>query len=123
LKRGERWVQVAELRDLPPGQVRRGAAAGRILALVNLDGAVHAVDAVCPHRGGPLDQGSLWQGKLECPWHHFRYDLETGANTYPANVYPEDLPGLQTQVGPVRVYPVRVEEGRVYVRLPVEAGG
>jgi 3-phenylpropionate/trans-cinnamate dioxygenase ferredoxin subunit len=114
----EDWREVARLCDLPEGAVRRIEVAGRTLALVKAEGVVRAVSAVCPHQGGPLDQGTIWQGTLECPWHHFLFDLETGANVYPANVYPQDMPQLRAQLRPVDVYPVRIEDGRVLVKLP-----
>jgi 3-phenylpropionate/trans-cinnamate dioxygenase ferredoxin subunit len=117
---GTGWIEVASLARLPRGEPCRVETHGQVLVLVNRNGQVHALSAVCPHRGGPLDQGRVWDGTLECPWHHFRYDLASGANVYPANVYPEDLPGLQEQLAPVNVYAVRVEDGRVFVRLPLE---
>ncbi len=111
------WVEVARLEELSPGGIKRVEAAGQVLALVSLGGNVHAVSAVCPHRGGPLDKGRIWDHKLECPWHHFLFDLATGANIYPANVYPADLPQLRAQLTPLTVFPVRVEEGRVLVKV------
>lgn len=115
---GARWVAVARVSDVPPGQVRRVEAEGRALALVNLEGRYYALDAVCPHQGGPLDEGKLWHGTLECPWHHHRYDPATGRNVYPANVYPDDLPQLRPEMEPVRAYPVEVRGESVYVALP-----
>jgi 3-phenylpropionate/trans-cinnamate dioxygenase ferredoxin subunit len=103
---------------LPPGQVRRVEVEGRVLALVNRDGQFYALDAVCPHQGGPLDQGELWRGALECPWHHFCYDPATGANLYPGNVYPSDLPQLQSQLRPANVYTVRVRGDEILVAVP-----
>ncbi len=114
---GGQWVQVARLEELPPGGIKRAEVAGRVLALVNLEGAVYALNAICPHQGGPLDQGRFWEGKLECPWHHFLFDLQTGANVYPANVYPEDLPQLRAQLRPLKLFPVRVQDGRVLVKM------
>lgn len=114
---GNHWVEIAALADLPPGKVARAEVAGRVLALVNVEGVVHAVDAACPHQGGELDQGTLWQGKLQCPRHYFLYDPATGANVYPANVYPDDMPELRSQLAPLKVFPVRVENGRVFVQL------
>lgn len=119
-----RWVWVARAGDISPGQVRRVEAEGRVLVVVNREGEFYALEAVCPHQGGPLDQGQLWQGALECPWHHFRYDPATGANLYPGNVYPPDLPQLQAEVGPVRTFPVEVRGEELFVALPkvTEAG-
>jgi len=82
---------------------------------VNHEGRFYAFDAVCPHRGGPLDQGEIWRGTLECPWHRHRYDLATGANVYPRNVYPDDLPDLQAELHSARTFPVKVQKEIVYV--------
>ena len=119
-----RWVRVARVEEVPPGEVRRAQAEGRRLALVNLDGRIHALDAVCPHQGGPLDQGQLWRGALECPWHRFCFDPATGRNVYPSNVYPDDLPQLQAELNPAIVFPVEVRDGEVLVGLadPVVPG-
>jgi len=111
------WIEIARVEDVPLGAVRGVRANGRMLALVNVDGAIHALDGVCPHLKGPLWQGAIWHGQLECPWHHFRYDPATGRNTYPANVYPDDVPQLQEQVAPVCTFAVRIEDGKILVRL------
>jgi len=120
---GRVWQDVAGVADVPPGQVRGVHVAGRALALVNLDGKVHAVSAVCPHQGGSLDQGRIWDGKLQCPWHNFLFDVTTGANAFPANVYPKDMPGLRLQLAPLEVYSVRTEQGRILVQLELEEAG
>ena len=112
---GGEWVEVARFAELPPGKIQRVEAAGRVLAVVRLDAKVHALDAVCPHQGGPLDKGTICEGKLECPWHHFVYDLATGANIYPAGVYPSDMPQLAAQIRPLTLFPVRVDDDRVWV--------
>ena len=113
-----RWVRVVRVEEVPPGQVRSASAEGRTLALVNLDGRFYALGAVCPHQGGPLDQGQIWRGALECPWHRFCFDPATGRNVYPSNVYPQDLPQLQAELNPAIVYPVEIRDGAMFVGLP-----
>jgi len=115
-----RWVLVARRGDIPLGQVRAAQIGGLRLALVNVRGTIYALDAACPHQGGPLDEGALWQETLECPWHHFRYDPATGANIYPANVYPQDMPQLDPEVRPVRVFPTKIRGDNVLLGLPDE---
>ena len=111
------FVKVAALSELPPGAMRAVEVKGRRVLLVNLDGEVHALDAHCPHRTGPLDEGDLWNGTIECPWHHYRYDVRTGENLYPKNVYPAELTHLKRELRPVRHYPVRMEGDQIWVEI------
>lgn len=111
------WIEVAGVADIPARGVCGVDAGGRRIALVRFEGGIYALDARCPHEGGPLDEGEIYLGALVCPWHNFRYDPRTGENVFPANVYPNDLTYLQPQVGPVPCFPVRVENGRVFVRV------
>ena len=32
----------------------------------------------CPHRGGPLDLDAARDGVVQCPWHGYRFVVETG---------------------------------------------
>ena len=111
------FVKVAAVSEIPPGSLRAVEANGRRLLLVNADGDIHALDARCPHRGGPLEQGELWEGMIECPWHHYRYDVRTGKNLYPCNVYPSDLALLQRDLRPVRRYTVQIIEDQIWVEV------
>ncbi len=116
--RKNEWACVGRAGDVPPGQVRRVKAGRWAIALVNRGGTYHALWAVCPHQGGPLDLGALWQGAVECPWHHYRFDPVTGSNVYPACVFPDDMPQVKKNLRPARVFPVRLEGQRIYVRVP-----
>ena len=53
-----------------------------ILLIQDKKGEFHAIEAICSHEGGPLDQGDIEElgDKLLiiCPWHSFDFDLKTG---------------------------------------------
>lgn len=40
----------------------------------------YAFDDECPHKKGDLIGGQVKNGILTCPWHRFRFDLNTGAS-------------------------------------------
>ncbi|MCA9103647.1 MAG: Rieske 2Fe-2S domain-containing protein, partial [Planctomycetales bacterium] len=61
------WVRIGRLADCPPGTSHECLARGRIVAVFNVDGAIHALDGVCPHQGGPLGKGELAGDIVTCP--------------------------------------------------------
>jgi len=98
-------VRVANAADVPAGEGRVVQAGTRSVALFNVDGAYHAIDNECPHRGGPLGDGDL-DGRLAvCPWHGWRWDVTTGANA--------NNPAVK-----VACFNTSVVDGEVYVELP-----
>jgi 3-phenylpropionate/trans-cinnamate dioxygenase ferredoxin component len=99
-------VRVSSLADAPhEGEVGVFEVEGRSLCVANVAGELFAIDNICTHDGGPLGEGSLWQGQVECPRHGARFDLKTGR--------PVTLPA----VTPVKTYEVQVEGDEVKVEL------
>jgi 3-phenylpropionate/trans-cinnamate dioxygenase ferredoxin subunit len=104
-KTSTEFVELASTDDVAPGQVKVYEVEGLHIALCNVDGTFYAIDDVCTHDGGPLDQGELEGHQVECPRHGARFDVRSGrALTLPA-------------VMPVRSYPVQVEDGVVKVGI------
>ena len=48
--------------------------------LIQDSGELYIVQSRCPHRGQHLEAGPVAAGKIQCPWHHFVFDLVTGAH-------------------------------------------
>lgn len=62
---------------------------GGIPVLLSRDAAgIHAVSAVCTHRGAPLEQGTFADGCVTCPWHGARFRLADGGILEGPAVYP-----------------------------------
>jgi nitrite reductase/ring-hydroxylating ferredoxin subunit/uncharacterized membrane protein len=77
---------------------------GAALVLVRRGQHVLALAATCPHRGGPLDQGSFDAQTVRCPWHGSCFELDGGA----LRSGPSAMPLL--------TYRTRVIDGMVEVR-------
>jgi len=107
------WHKALPSADLRPGTLAKAFVEGKPVLLARLDdGTVAAASAVCPHRGEDLAAGMLYFDAIDCPLHHYVYDLRTGANRYPRNVFPADL---AAGLDPLPLYPVKEEDGWIWV--------
>jgi nitrite reductase/ring-hydroxylating ferredoxin subunit len=101
--RGEAYA-VGRVEDVPLGEGRAFVAGGVQVAVFRLrDGSLHATQAACPHAGGPLADGQTDVNVLVCPLHQYAYRWSDGASTNGA--------------APIRVYPVRAEDGAIVVEV------
>lgn len=64
--------------DVPLGEGRVVTLDGRKIAVFRAAGGWYALDAACPHMGGPLADGIVCDRAVICPLHDRRFDLETG---------------------------------------------
>jgi 3-phenylpropionate/trans-cinnamate dioxygenase ferredoxin subunit len=94
---------VAKVSDTPPGTISVHEVDGKRIALCNVNGRFYAIDDVCTHDGGPLDQGELEGELVECPRHGAKFDVTDGR--------PVTLPAVR----PVKTYKVQVEGDEVRV--------
>jgi nitrite reductase (NADH) small subunit len=61
-------------------------AEGREICVANDGGSYAAIDNVCPHRGGPLAEGTLENGRVLCPWHAWAFSVKDGAEVFPVEI-------------------------------------
>lgn len=94
------YMKVATLVELPAGTCKTVEAAGKAIALFNVDGSIYALDNTCLHRGGPLGEGTLQNDVVTCPWHMWEYNVRTGEKvnspavkvvTYPVQIEGNDI--------------------------------
>jgi 3-phenylpropionate/trans-cinnamate dioxygenase ferredoxin subunit len=101
------FVEVARMREIPPGRMKRVEAHGGRITVANVNGTFFAFDDTCTHDAGPLCEGDLDGESVVCPWHFSRFSVRTGEVI--------DSPAHE----PLRTYPVRVEGDAVLLgRLP-----
>ena len=98
-------IDIGRVDEVPVGEGRTFAVDGTQIAVFRLrDGSLRAVDAVCPHRGGPLADGLADDCVVVCPLHGHTFDMSTGA----------DVSGADMSV---RSYPVEDVGGTIRVTL------
>jgi len=103
------WIEIAALEDIP----RLGARVVKtdtveIAVFRTAHDAVFALKDQCPHRKGPLSQGIIHDTTVTCPLHNWKIDLASGEAKAPDQ-------------GCTRTYPVKVENGRVYLGMSEQA--
>lgn len=99
------FVKAVRIEDIPAGKMLRVKLAGRRILVANVDGCFYAADDRCTHEDASLSRGVLRGEWVKCPLHGSRFNLRTGEVV-------ED-----PAVEPLRVYPVRVENGELWVGL------
>ncbi len=100
----DEWRAVMSEADLLPGQPKVVQVGDDDVLLVRDGAAIAAIGDVCSHAGGPLHEGSISDGCVQCPWHGSVFRLSDGGVVH----------GPAT--GPQPAYDVRVVGGQVSVR-------
>ena len=99
------WLEVGHIDDIP----RLGARVvktdnGNIAVFRNASDEVFALLDRCPHKGGPLSQGIVYDRRVTCPLHNWVISLETGVATGP-------------DTGCTKYFPVRIVNNMIYLCL------
>lgn len=71
-------VAVAGAGELNVDQLQLVRVNGARVALGRTADGFRAVDDRCSHKGGPLSDGVLICGVVQCPWHGSQFDMTTG---------------------------------------------
>lgn len=94
--------------DLPNGERLFIEIGEKPIVVFNIAGQYFAIGDVCTHDDGPLGDGDLEDYNIVCPRHGGEFDVRTGkVMAMPAVV---DIPA----------YPVKVENGNLFVGVPKE---
>ena len=97
------WQTVGSVADIPPERVAVFRIGDHDVAVCNVNGQFYAIDDLCTHDGGSLDQGELEGEEIECPRHGARFNVTTGDAV--------QLPAFE----PVETHDVRVDGESVQV--------
>ena len=101
------FVKVGRASDVRKGRPRQYDVDGTKVAVFRSGRGFVAVSDTCPHMGASLTNGRMVDGTIECAWHHWRFDPETGVSE-------------QRDWCALDVYEVRVEGNDLLLRPPAE---
>ncbi|MBV8054337.1 MAG: cytochrome P450 [Deltaproteobacteria bacterium] len=100
-------IKVASINELREGHMLRVDADGRPLLLSCFDGHFHAIEAICSHAGGRLEDGEIENRCVVCPIHGATFSLATG-KVSPETNWASDL----------ETFVVEAIGGELFVNLP-----
>ena len=108
------WYVAAPSHALTPGQMLSKTLLGeKVLVGRRQDGELFALRDICPHRGIPLSYGRLTGEQVECCYHGWRFETNSGKCCHiPSLVEPEKF-----NVDRVRVpaFPCQEVQGNIWV--------
>jgi nitrite reductase (NADH) small subunit len=99
------WIEIGILEDIPQKGARVvQTSKGNIAVFRTAQDKVFAMRDQCPHKGGPLSQGIVYDNTVACPLHNWRISLDNGEAQAPDE-------------GRTSCFPVMVEDGVVLLGL------
>ncbi|MEW1751575.1 Rieske 2Fe-2S domain-containing protein [Streptomyces angustmyceticus] len=102
------WQSIGTLDEFAIGEpVRRQLGEVPLLVVRQSDVELYVLADRCSHLSGPLSEGKLADGCVECPWHGSTFRLSDGWNVRGPATAPQ--PSFRTRVD---------DDGTVQVRLP-----
>ena len=99
------WFRVCAADEIEEEDLTRWDHGWRTFAVYRIENGFFATDGLCTHEAAHLADGIVIGTVIECPLHQATFDIATGrALTAPAHQS-------------LRTYPVKVEDGAVYIRI------
>jgi nitrite reductase/ring-hydroxylating ferredoxin subunit len=96
---GTKWIALEPAETdgggIPEGRPVKAKLGSNQLVLVRQGERILALHDTCAHAGGPLSEGKVIDGVIECPWHFSRYQLADGHVVRGPSVY--DQPAYEVR--------------------------
>lgn len=101
---GEEYTKALAEAELNGNPLKKVVVKGREIVICKHPDGIFAMTAVCPHAGGPLEEGDLTEDFITCPWHGWSFNIKDGSYCMNPRI---KLP----------CYPVKTEGGWIYIKV------
>jgi nitrite reductase/ring-hydroxylating ferredoxin subunit len=98
-------LELCQAADVADGTALKVETEGLILAVFNVEGEYYVLDDTCTHGPGSLSEGYIEGDVVECNFHNGQFNIRTGEVVLPPCMIP------------MKTYPTRVEDGKVYIEV------
>jgi nitrite reductase/ring-hydroxylating ferredoxin subunit len=75
---GNTYYKIGTTAEFPEGKGRRVDIKDFSVAIFKHKGKLFGMATICPHQGGPIAEGCIVNGYVECPWHAYQFSVDTG---------------------------------------------
>ncbi len=99
----KQFTPACEESSLVEGKPQKANVNGTDLFLLKQDGEIYALGNNCSHLAGPLSEGEVKDGTIQCPWHGSRFCLKDGSVVDGPATNPQPKLDVQIQNGQVMV--------------------
>jgi MocE subfamily Rieske [2Fe-2S] domain protein len=99
------WRALTDAHEVEEDDCVRVTLNGHAYAVFNVEGDYYVTDDCCTHQEASLSDGYVQDDTVECPRHQGVFHIPTGKAMGPP------------LTRPLRVYPARVDDGKVWARV------
>ncbi|MDA7950478.1 MAG: Rieske (2Fe-2S) protein [Pirellulaceae bacterium] len=97
------WLKILSQEEAEKSDRHEIVVEGEIIAVFRQEGSYYALDGLCPHHQGPLAQGEVDGLVVECPWHGWKFHLDSGCYAH-------------NQSMQHTTYPIKLEGGFLWIQ-------
>jgi len=101
----DKYVRIAETKDIQKDKMRVFKVNDREILVVNVEDKFYAFENRCPHMGYPLYFGRLEGKVLTCGFHYAKFDVRTGKSL-----------GSVTH-SPLKTFKIKIQNSSILVEL------
>ena len=99
------WLEVSDDTKVEVEDIIRFDHENKTYCIYRLEDGYYATDGVCTHENVHLEEGLVIDDEIECPMHQGIFNIKTGKAISPPAC--DDL----------KTYQVKVENGKIYLKL------
>ncbi|MBI4242606.1 MAG: Rieske (2Fe-2S) protein [Planctomycetes bacterium] len=98
------FTRVANKNEFLGSPLKKVVIRGLEICIFKQDDNFHATSNICPHQGGPLDEGELQDTCIVCPWHGWMFDVRDGSCRLNPNIK-------------IQTFETKIEGNDIYLKI------
>ena len=101
----DNWIEVAKADSIDIDDLIRFDHDNKTFCIYRIEDGYYSTDGLCTHEDVHLEDGLVMDDEIECPMHQGVFNIKSGEATSP--------PACNA----LKTYPVKVENGKIYIKV------